>query len=374
MSSAENPAAARRVQQGLEALFAELLARDPTVPGILCAAHVPALGLDWQAAFGRRCLGAGEALHSGHTFRIASLTKVYTAAAVLRLHEQGALGLDDPVEHHLAPSTVEAMWQAGYATGRISIEHLLAHTSGLPDFVAAPAYQAAVAVAPERRWTRAEQVELALRLGPPPSAPGDRFSYGDTGHVLLGEVIERRSGQPMAAAIRALLRFGDLGLAWTHFESLEPPGDGAPPRAHQYLGSIDTTGFDPSFDLFGGGGLVSNVAEIGRFWRALFRGELFADTRTLERALQVPRAQTDPARASHSLLAAPLPLGPAPAWGHAGHWGSVALHAPGIDATVVLSLQQSAPRAPTELRDLVARVGAVIASECAVAPAATHAG
>jgi D-alanyl-D-alanine carboxypeptidase len=358
--SACNSGTHAKLEQAVAGLFGDMLARDRSIPGVLAAIHSPPLGLNLQMAVGRLRLHAEEPLHSTHSFRIASLTKVFTAAATLRLQEEGALNLSDVIDHHLQRDTAAVLRHAGHATDRITIEQLLAHTAGLVDFITVAAYQQAVASRPQRRWTRSEQIAIAMQQGPALGPPGRQFSYGDTGHVLLGEIIENLTHEPMAAAIRRLLHFEQLGLLSTHFESLESAGAGAGPRAHQYLGSVDTTDFDPSFDLFGGGGLVSTVGELAVFWRALFRGELFSRPETLNIGLRVPQARPDPMRASHALLAAPLPLGRQSAWGHAGFWGSVALHAPATDTTVVLSINQAAPAAAFELRELVARIGSLL--------------
>ena len=70
--------------------------------------------------------------------------------------------------------------------------------------------------------------------GKPYAAPGTEFHYSDTGYVLLGEILERRTGQGLAAAYRSLLSFKRLRLADTYLESLEARPRTARPRAHQY--------------------------------------------------------------------------------------------------------------------------------------------
>jgi CubicO group peptidase (beta-lactamase class C family) len=111
-------------------------------------------------------------------------------------------------------------------------------------------------------------------MGPPGVAPGERFAYSDTGYVILGEVIEVAMGQALGPAVRQLLGFDALGLQRTHWEQQEPdPLAGL--RARQCLREHDTAGLDASFDLHGGGGLVSTVDELCHFTSALCQGRIF---------------------------------------------------------------------------------------------------
>src|SRR5204863_5228275 len=94
----------------------------------------------------------------------------------------------------------------------------------------------------------------------------------------------------LATAYRTLLHFNQLGLANTYLETLEPKPPQANLRAHQYLDTIDTAGFDPSFDLYGGGGLVSTVDDLARFYRALLGGHVLKNPATLRTMLGKPRS------------------------------------------------------------------------------------
>ena len=90
-----------------------------------------------------------------------------------------------------------------------------------------PAYQAAVNADPAKRWTRLEQVRFAMDHGAPVGEPGAVYAYSDTGYGLLGEIIERATGAPLADAYRTLLDFEGLHLDATYLESLEPAPPGS---------------------------------------------------------------------------------------------------------------------------------------------------
>lgn len=231
----------------------------------------------WAAARGYADRDARQLLTTGHVFRIASNTKTYTAAGVLQLVEAGKLGLDDPVARHLPPSMVAALRSAGYDVRAIHIRHLLNHTAGLREHVD-EAYLKQMDAHPERVWTVAEQVQLAMAAGSPLSAPGEAFHYSDTGYVLLGAIIERYSGKPLPVALRTMQRWDAHGLAHTWFESLEPA---RAPQAHQYWNGMDTRQWNPSFDLYGGGGIVATPTDMAVYLKVLLKGELFATPASL---------------------------------------------------------------------------------------------
>src|SRR4051812_24387818 len=194
----------------LERTLKQFADAHPAFPGVALAVRAP--GFSWSGAAGDADRTTRKPLTPRAPFRIASVTKTFTAAAILRLAEDGKLGLDDPIAHHLSPGTFAILRRGGYDIDRIRIRHLLQHTSGLYDYAEDPAFQTFVVSHPHHRWTRAEQVRFAITHGKPLFAPGTDFHYSDTGYVLLGEVLERETGHTLAAAYRTLLGFERLGL------------------------------------------------------------------------------------------------------------------------------------------------------------------
>jgi D-alanyl-D-alanine carboxypeptidase len=164
-------------------------------------------------------------------------------------------------------------------------------------------------------------------------------------------------------AIREQLDLNAIGLASTYFESLEQPPRGGLPLAHQYLGATDTSGFDPSFDLFGGGGLVSTTADLDRFFRALLQGRIFKHRPTLAAALMTVDALHAEGDHLHANLLTTWRFGKRVCWGHLGFWGSEALYCPDADIAVSFTLNQSNPRNPDALPALASAIAAVIESQ-----------
>lgn len=333
------------LEEALQRTLTDTVAAAPHFPGMLLHVDAPRYGLSWSGAAGLADRATGRPLAPDDETRIASVTKTFTAATVLHLVEQGHIVLDAPIARYLPAAYTALLAGGGYRPDRITVRHLLRHTGGLADYADTDAFDVAVRAAPAHRWTRLEQVRFALAHGRPVAPPGAVYHYADTGYVLLGEIIERVSGLPLAAAYRSLLRFGPLGLAHTYLETLEPAPPDRPPRAHQYYAGLDLERVDASFDLYGGGGLVSTMADLGRFYRALLRGQVFARRGTLRAMLAIPATNADDADDArrgdgYGMGIYRLTAAGTACWGHDGAWGTFAFHCPALDLTIAASDNQ----------------------------------
>jgi D-alanyl-D-alanine carboxypeptidase len=351
-SSAGSAVADPALEQNLQAVLDSFIANNPTIPGVMVTLHSEKLNLQWQGAAGIADLESGQAIKPDQPLRLASTTKTYVAAAILRLIEQSKLEPDDAISKHLPANQLDVLKTGKYQAGQISIRHLLTHTSGLWDYAASEAYATAVQENPEHRWTRNEQLQFAMDQGEPYGVPGEIYHYSDTGYILLGEIIERRSGMALAPALRKLLNFDALNLNATWLESLEPAPESAPIRAHQYWGEVDTTSWDPSLDLYGGGGLVANMPDLARFFRALFDGEVFDYPATLaEMKTTIIPSRGGPANQSTDQGSSQYCLGISASdyrdftiFGHGGFWGTLGAYIPALDLALGMAVTQQKSR------------------------------
>ncbi len=122
-------------------------------------------------------------------YRLGSITKQFTAAAILLLQERGKLDVHDPVSKHLPDSP--PAWAA------VTIHHLLSHTSGIPNFTSFPEYS--------KTWmvpSTPEQLIARFRDKPLEFEPGAQFNYSNSGYILLGAIIEKASGTTFEAFVR----------------------------------------------------------------------------------------------------------------------------------------------------------------------------
>ncbi len=342
-AKAHNPQTPAKLVAELQKLLAAEVAANSSLAGELLHIQAPKKGLDISLAAGMFDRESKRALDPHHTFRVASVTKTFVAASILRLYEEGKIKLDDPINRYLPKEYTEILDTEGYPTSVITIRQLLTHTSGIFDYARAPEFYEAVQGAPKHRWTRMEQVRSAIKWGKPYFEPGKGYQYSDTGYILLGEIIERSSGKPLAESYRTLLDFKKLGLDETYLETLEPVPAGVKELAHPYFGETDTVDFDPSIDLYGGGGLVSSVEDLARFYRALLQGTVFRHASTLQIMLTIPATNERSPGGAYAMGISRRSIGGKACWGHTGFWGTSAYHCPESDVTIVRHYNQAQP-------------------------------
>jgi D-alanyl-D-alanine carboxypeptidase len=303
--------------------------------GVLVFVEGPGLSAPFA---GSRAGAAGVAIDPSATLRIASNTKTFVAVAALKLAEDGRLDLDAPVAQTLPAPYAQMLADGGYDTSAITARLLLQHVSGLPDHAQLDSYFEQIMAEPSRVWTRDEQVALAMGEGEAVGAPGERFSYSDTGYVLLGAIIENASGLPLAEAVRSLTSLEDLGLTATWWETLEPVPASAPARLNQTAFGMALAGIHPSMDLYGGGGLVSNLPDLARFHRAAALGEMFNDT-AIAAAMTTPTQQSLAAQpAGYAMGLFTREINGETCYEHSGFWGTLAYYCPASAVTVTAAV------------------------------------
>lgn len=212
------------------------------------------------------------------TFRIASVSKQFTCAAILLLAQDGLLSPQDPVRQHL-PELPEAL-------SSITLDHLMRNSSGLRDMLELLRLGGADLATPV---TEAELDAAIARQTTLNFAPGSRFLYSNSGFRLLGRVVERVSGQALGAFLDARI-FQPLGMTRTrHTPDLGTP---VPGLATGYL-PLSQGGFTRAlhgFPLGGEGGMVSGVEDLALWARSLSVGGLGGG---LEAALETTTSFTN---------------------------------------------------------------------------------
>ena len=265
-------------------------------------------------------------------FRIASVTKMMTATALLVLADQGRCRLEDPTGRYLPSQVVDRFRDhmgRPYAAA-ITLRQLLDHTSGLPNFFSQPAILDAVQHGGGRRRFRpADLVELAVAGDAPTSPPGTVRAYTDTGFLLAGLIIEALTGRPLQAAYRELV-LDPAGMADTWLESSDEPPRRRAIAPHEFEGD-DITGMDPTVD-WAGGGLVSTAADLAAFLWALTRGQLLSSRAWSEMTRWQPGPEGFYDDYGLGLGRYRFPAGQV--IGHHGVWGAFAFWSPELDAVI----------------------------------------
>lgn len=279
-------------------------------------------------------------------FRLASVTKTFVAAAILRLCEEELLGLDTSINELLSEEHLRLLRADGYDVEAITVRQLLMHSAGLNDHFGTEEMRALVFANPGRIWTPTDQIQVMVEASEPLGAPGEQFAYSDTGYVLLGAIIERISGKPLGQVVRELNNFKALQLDGLRWEG-EPKSSNAPDRAHQWISGFDTFALHGSVDAFGGGGVFGDVMETARYFDALFGGDVFRSPETLELMKTAP---LHPPKSPYRIGLFTGTIGDKAAFMHGGFWGVFAIHVPAYDLTVVgVALDQSGEVAIREL-------------------------
>lgn len=265
---------------------------------------------------------------------LASVTKLYMMAAFMRLTEIYPVTLQDTVSRFISAETDSLLRADGYQMDKIFIIHLLMNNSGLADYSATSAYQEMAKNHPEHQWTRAEQLQLALTESDPQFHPGETFMHSELNYLLLGEILEHFTGMPYYKAVRHLLEFEKHGLTHTWWNSLEEAPNDLPPLALQFASQYDVNSktLHPSFDLYGGGGLVATAADLGRFTQKLFQGEFFQKASTLN---ELKLSET--VYPSYTVGGMVWTTLKGKAYGYGGFWGVSVLYFPENEKAIVVA-------------------------------------
>ncbi|GAA4232910.1 serine hydrolase domain-containing protein [Actinomadura meridiana] len=267
----------------------------------------------WTAASGKADRRTGRPMSADMRVRIASITKTFTATAVLGLAAEGRISLDAPIDRYL-PGLVD---RNGYDGRTITVRSLLRHTSGLPDhmetFESTEEYRF-------RHFEPEELVERALSLPHPPAG----WNYSTTNYVLAGLIIEKVTGHRAEDEIRHRI-IDPLRLRDTYW-----PGDQVRIRgshAHGYVrqeegGTVrwaDYTALNSTV-AWTGGALISTPRDVSVFLGALLGGRLLPPRLMAEMKRTVaadPDRVWEGARFGLGLIGTPLRCG-GTWWGHAG--------------------------------------------------------
>jgi D-alanyl-D-alanine carboxypeptidase len=276
-------------------------------------------------------------------YRIGSLTKQFTAAAILTLVDEGRIGLDDTLQRFLPDFPSQGH--------RVTVQHLLTHTSGIRSYTSlGPAWQRIQRLDPPR-----DSLIALFANQPFDFSPGERYLYNNSGYYLLGVILERVTGRPYDQLLQERLA-GPLGLADTRYCFLRPI---IPRRAQGYART--PSGFQNAEPLgmtqpFAAGGLCSTVLDLATWTRALFAGRVVRPA-TL-RAMTTPTRLADGTAVAYGFglivdsLAGHLRISHG---GAINGFQSYLAHFPDDSLTVVV-LANGEASAPAQLQEQFARV------------------
>ncbi|WP_082374097.1 serine hydrolase [Nocardia sp. NRRL S-836] len=230
---------------------------------------------------GDRDYAKGNAPHNGRV-RVGSITKSFVAVTVLQLVGEGKVELDGPVNRYVPRIT----------DSRITVRHVLQHTSGLPDYAIAIGVRKIEDVR-NRYFEPYELLEAGLRQ-PVTGQPGEKFGYSNTNYVTAGLLVQKVTGRPLAEEVqrrvidKAHLRDtywpaqGERGIRGRHARGYVL-SDMLDPKSKV----VDATELDPS-SAWAAGALVSTPRDVAEFYETLLQGGLLARPQLDEMRRTIP--------------------------------------------------------------------------------------
>jgi CubicO group peptidase (beta-lactamase class C family) len=272
-------------------------------------------------------------------FQSASVGKMFVAAGVLLLAEEEKLGLGDPVTRHL--EGVPPAWSS------ITLRHLLSHTSGIPDYEAG---QAGIDL--RRDYSEAEMLQAFAKLQPI-FAPGEEWSYSNTGYVLLGMIIRKVTGAHWGDYLARRI-FQPLGMETARIIS---EADVIPNRAagYQVVGGVlkNQDWVAPPWNTTADGSIYFSVLDLAKWDAALHKGVVLSDSS--RRLAFTPVRFNDGTSASYG-FGWFLGADPQPLMEHSGSWQGfkAAITRYLRDSVTVIVLANSASSETTSLSHRIA--------------------
>ena len=226
--------------------------------------------------YGKASLASGEPVTPETMFNIGSVTKQFTTASILLLAQEGKLSVDDKVAKYY-PSLTDA--------GNITLLDLMGHLSGYPDYYP-------LDFVDERLLKTASADEIIQRYasGKLDFPPRSRYSYSNTGFIILGRVVEKVSGQPFGEFVtRRILK--PLGM--THTAFLPTPGTAGFATGYISFGlaSVEPAMHEVKDWLYAAGGLASTPSDLARWDLALVEGRVLGPKHY--KIMTTPRTLTD---------------------------------------------------------------------------------
>jgi CubicO group peptidase (beta-lactamase class C family) len=258
----------------------------------------------YRKAFGMANLELKVAMVPENVFRIASLTKQFTAVAILQLHEKGLLNIEDDIKKYIPDFP---------STEKVTIANLASHTSGIKNI-----YEAVVPPGITRKSsTPTELVEL-IKGFPPDFKPGTSYHYSNSGYILLGYIIEKVSGKSYEQYLSDNI-FKPLKMDHAYYDHMSPV---IPGRASGYAISgneiVNADFLDQSFP-YSAGALMMSVDDMYKWNKGLYTYTIIKKE-TLEKA-STPFTLADGNKSSYSF-----------GWGIGSFMGSPSLqHSGGIE-------------------------------------------
>jgi D-alanyl-D-alanine carboxypeptidase len=340
------------LNQEMQYLVSQLVEKDKSVRNCVLSVMKGDGSFSWSGAAGIASQDGQVPMTKDTPIYIASITKLYTATAIMRLYEKGALSLNDPMARYLPEELIRGIhvYKGKDYSHEIIIKELLSHTSGIADYYTEKPKGGknlfeVFLEEPERSWTVDKTIARARNDLEPHFQPGTDASYSDTNFQLLGKVIEAITGMPLHIVFEEFF-FHPLGLKYTWLigrseSQLAPPA--AP--ADVFYKDMNITKARSNASYWADGGIVSTAEEMIIFLKALNEGRIVRGD-TLKLMHNWHKLQF-PLQYGYGTMYFKLPrlitmlIKVPPLWGHSGSTGSFLYYSEDLNLYMAGSINQT---------------------------------
>jgi D-alanyl-D-alanine carboxypeptidase len=338
------PASQPALRQQLQAKFDELH-KAGNFPGGT-AGFVLADGTAFGLATGVSDRTAGTPMKPTDRLLAGSVGKTYASAVALQLVHAGKLGLGDPIAKYLG---AEPWFKRIAHADRITVRHVMTHTSGLVRYEFNPKFTAELSANPDKVWTGVDRLSY-LFDAQPPFAPGEGWEYSDTNYIVLGMIIEKVGGASYYDQLRVLLK--KRGLSDTvPADSRRVPGlvQGYAGASNPFGGSDEMIkdgkfAVNPQFE-WTGGGLATTALDLARWAKLLYEGKV-VDASLMDDLLDGVPAKLGP-ETKYGLAVIIRPTAHGITYGHSGFmpgYQTDMMYFPQLKSAIAVQVNSSAPR------------------------------
>jgi D-alanyl-D-alanine carboxypeptidase len=256
---------------------------NSTTPGAVLLVSTPELGTITIAS-GYADLKKKTAMQATNNFRIASMSKVFAAATVLKLVEEGKLKLDDKISTLLPTIDIDKLPNGN----KVTVKQLLQMRSGIPNYTDYDGYTTLINNHAASTWTAEECIQLIYNQKPN-FEPNTAYEYSNTNYLLLQLIIEKITGKPYAAAFHQYI-FNRIPLKDTYVEMQDKKVFGFHGlMTHGYelneKKPTDVTTLDDGFGL-ADGGIITTASDMNLFIQALFQTNTILSLDSLKNMVQ----------------------------------------------------------------------------------------
>jgi D-alanyl-D-alanine carboxypeptidase len=290
---------------------------------------------------------AGTPMKPTDRLLTGSVGKTYVSAVALQLVQEGRMALDDPLAKYFGGEP----WFKRLANAeRITIRHLMTHTSGLVRYEFNPKFTADLTASRDKVWSPVDRLSY-LFDAQPPFAPGEGWEYSDTNYIVLGMIIEKVGGASYYQQLRTRI-LDPFRLADTiPVESRIVPGlvQGYAGPNNPFGGSDEMIkdgrfAVNPQFE-WTGGGLAVTAVDLARWAKLLYEGKVI-DASLMDDLLDGVPARLGPeTRYGLGVIIRPTPFGPT--YGHSGFmpgYQTDVMYFPKLKTAIAVQVNSSAPR------------------------------